>query len=851
MKKNPLIVSFLLLCCVVSTALARVLDDFNGEQKQGWEDFTFQPGFGVPFQEDGQLKFVQPAAGTSIFSASTKVSETFVLQEGRRIVFSVDVISTNGADAFAAVSFIPKASSVGQLAGYSVAKSATDFLLVKGINKYFYNEHVRPEIKNENITLVMELTVKNGSVRFVGRVLDKDNDNAVLFEQTAIDTPAADPLADGVDSPAAPYLGEGNFVLLCYQDDGTTQETYEVIYDNAEVYILDEVVVDDFNDNTKTQWEDFSFQEGFGIPTEAQGRFRFAQPAAGSSIFSASTKITPEFELVEGEQLQFRVDLVNTNGPDAFAVLSFIPISTHVSQLAGYSIAVSSSDVLLTKGINKYFYTEPLPEDARANNVRLALTLTVKEGNVIITGQILDIANNDAVLFEYTAVDTSGADSLASGTDDPAAPYLGRGRFALLCYQNGGVSQTTYEVTFDNAIAWRASQLPNAPPILTEVEPAPYRNFLPPTTQIRFKVTDDQPLEDDKISVTLNGQLYTASSGLTLDGQGETRTVSLGGLQSGIDYVAILRVEDVQGAVSEQVLRFDTFPEDSFVIEVEDYNFEGGRFWDNPVPIPEGSGPQDESYSLQYGYPGIDYHDTRTNYVDVPYRPSDTVRMARTLDYTRAKFGQAGGAEEYVFDYAVGDFQPGEWMNYTRTFPSGTYAVYLRQSVGNMDQYTCVLEEVTSDPSEENQTTRPLGTFRGFRTGFQYGNVLLTNAAGTEPVLLTLEGVKTLRLRQTATVASDAQVAQNYLVFVRQGTSAPPVGSLVITAVTTGPVSDEVILKWVSEPGKTYLIEVSPDLSSGSWAPLVPAYPSQGTETSFTDKLPEGTHVRFYRVSEP
>ena len=53
------------------------------------------------------------------------------------------------------------------------------------------------------------------------KVLDIENNNAVLFDQTSIDTPDADDFQTGADSPAAPFLGKpGNFVLLLYHNDG-------------------------------------------------------------------------------------------------------------------------------------------------------------------------------------------------------------------------------------------------------------------------------------------------------------------------------------------------------------------------------------------------------------------------------------------------------------------------------------------------------------------------------------------------------------------------------------------------------------------------------------------------------
>ena len=331
-----------ILCLVFNlSSSARVLDNFDDNTKTAWADFTFIPGFGIPVETDGQFKFNLPPVGQSIFSASTKTSETFTLQNGRTVEFRVDLVSGNGKDAFAVLAFIPTTSSAGTLAGYGFAKSTTDILITKGIGKYFYNENPASAIKNDNVTLVLSLTGQGTSVIITAKVLDKDNNNAVIFEKTVVDNAGADVLSDGTDSPAAPYFGAGNFVLYCYEDDGRTQGSYEVTLDNAEVFVLENSVLDNFDDNVKTAWADFTFIPGFGIPVEADGQFKFNLPPVGQSIFSASTKTSRTFDVVDGERLEFKIDLVSGNGKDAFAVLAFIPTSSSAGTLAGYGFAKS------------------------------------------------------------------------------------------------------------------------------------------------------------------------------------------------------------------------------------------------------------------------------------------------------------------------------------------------------------------------------------------------------------------------------------------------------------------------------------------------------------------------------
>src|SRR5262245_299440 len=251
----------------------RVLDNFDDNLKTDWQDFTFVPGLGLPSEANGQFQFVLPPAGRPIFTGSRKTSEEFELRNGRTIEFKVDLVEGIGPDSFAVLAFIPTANSLGTLAGYGLAKSTTDILITKGIGKYFYNENVAPPVKNVNVTLVLTLSAKGGSVTIRGSVLDKDNGNALLWEETVTDTPAADIMADGTDDPAAPYLARGHFVLYCYEDSGTSQPEYKVVYDNADVCVLDEAILDDFNDNTKTDWQDFTFVPGLGLPSETNSQF--------------------------------------------------------------------------------------------------------------------------------------------------------------------------------------------------------------------------------------------------------------------------------------------------------------------------------------------------------------------------------------------------------------------------------------------------------------------------------------------------------------------------------------------------------------------------------------------------
>jgi hypothetical protein len=770
---------------------ARVLDNFDAG-KSGWSDFTFNPALGPSFGDSGQLKLELPPVGQSIFIASQKTTELFELKDGRTVEYRIDVVEGGGSgqagkDSFAVLGFIPKANSPGTLAGYGLALSTTDVLITKGINKYFLTEGSVVNTRSQhpsvidNVTMVLNLSVSAGTVTIHAMVIDKD-DGTVLFDRTVLDTPAQDQLAAGNDD-APPYITSGYYSLYLYEDfdKNAPENPYKVYFDNAQVWVNDTSVLDDF-DSGKSGWGDFTFNPALGPSFGDSGLLKFELPPVGQSIFIASQKTTRLFELKEGDRNEFSVDVVEGGGTgqagkDSFAVLGFIPKANSPGTLAGYGLALSTTDVLITKGINKYFLTVGSVVNNRSqhpgviDNVTMKLNLEVIDGSVYIHAQVID-KDDGVVLFDHMVIDTPNEDQLAAGKDD-APPYITTGYYSLYLYEDfdRNAPENPYKVYYDNAIVSAPPVVENAAPLITSSAPAAFSNFLPAATDISFTAADDAALDDTKLSITLNGVAYTTANGLVVTGTGGNKTATLSGkLAADQNYAAVLSVIDAGGKSATSTLYFDTFTSSVIVVEAEDYNFDSGVYIDNPLVAAEGSGPDPSGYSLQVGTKLVDYFDTRgsANGTDTKYRTSDSVRMQHSLDLPRSKFTDAGGAEAFVFDYDVGDFVLGEWRNYTRNFPAGTYTVYLREALVNMSSGDTVLELVTSDASQPDQTTVSLGTFLGKLTGFQYRNFPLTDGNGN-PITVNLSGATTLRLRNLTSDLRDGGQFQNYMVFVRTG----------------------------------------------------------------------------------
>lgn len=787
-------------------AHARVLDNFNDNTKTDWEDKLLDPRVPPPLEAGEQFKIQIPqifvdASPEGLFTATVKTTEEFALAEGRTVEFSIDLVQGAGDDAYAVLAFLPNGYGPETTIGYALAKSANEILLVKAINYYFLDDDT-PEatVKHNNVKMVLSLAggLDAGGkpqVRITGRIIDNDT-GAVLWEQSRVDTEGADfgnegdLLSVGAQkpfiSPNPPSLGKGRFALYLYAiKRAPLEDDYFAVFDNAQTFVTETTALDDFNDNTKTDWEDKLLDPRVPAPLEAAQQFKIQIPqafvdASPEGLFTATVKTTRELEIREGERIELAIDLVEGAGDDAYAVLAFLPNGYGPETTIGYALAKSANEILLVKAINHYFIDDDTPAaTVKHANVKMVLALTGDTDSsgkpqVAITGRIIDNDTGD-VLWHVTKVDTDGADFgnegdlLSVGAQKPFIapnpPSLGKGRFALYLYAiKRAPLEDDYFAIFDNAAVAAPPSAANQPPAITDPAPANTANFLSATTTVvSFKATDDADLANDKLSITLNGTNYTIANGLSVSGTGGTKTASLSGkLAQNVDYTALFAVEDAGGLVATRTIRFDTFALDNDVIEVEDYNFDGGSYINKPVPIAEGWGPTPESYNNQVGVSEVDFHDTRTspNGANTMYRIYDPVRMRRSMDIVRKKFADAGGSDWFVFDYDVGDIAAGEWLVYTHDFAAGSYEVYLRESLLNMTSGESVLEQVTGD------TPKVLGSFLGSLSGFDYRNVPLTDGAGLSKTVLRLSGQTTFRMRHVTADPGDGGRFLNYMVFV-------------------------------------------------------------------------------------
>lgn len=331
--------------------------------------------------------------------------------------------------------------------------------------------------------------------------------------------------------------------------------------------------------------------------------------------------------------------------------------------------------------------------------------------------------------------------------------------------------------------------------------------WLSSSNALKFVVDSASPVELTNIAVQLNG---VTATNLVFGGTPTSRTVS-GTLAPNTVYTAIISVTNNLGLTARSTVNFDTFSASAYTWEAEDFDYDGGKFYDNP---------QIQAYFLLDATEGIDFHDS-TNGGSAIYR-STTLATEITSDTLRAGYDST-----VVRDHNIGYTTAGEWANYTRTYPSGKFNVYMRAARGDSGTGSMGLQLVTSGWGTANQTTEDLGRFTIPNTGawqtFQW--VPLQDAAGNLKTI-DLKGKTTLRL-------TDGGANVNFFMLT-------PALFIDMTPSQTG-----LNFTFGTQLGFNYTVQYTDNLSGGAWTELI-TFTGDGTVKSTS-----ATRVaapRFYRL---
>jgi len=328
----------------------------------------------------------------------------------------------------------------------------------------------------------------------------------------------------------------------------------------------------------------------------------------------------------------------------------------------------------------------------------------------------------------------------------------------------GGIGGSIW---FENA----SLTAPINPPVISMIYPDGLK-LLQSTNTLSFAASSTVPINAAGVNVVLDG--VDVSGSLVVTGAGTTNVnVSCTGLTLNRSHTAVITVTDTANLSAFSTVNFDTFTP-LFLWEAEDYDFGSGQFVNHPTP--SGSAAAGSYFGL-VGTEGVDFHDRDGNGTHA-YRSSDGMATESTTDQPRN--GAAPDFDVGWFDGAgftsgnsgLNNYDAGEWVNYTRDFPAGTYNIYGRVANGNGGNATIPLSKVVSGWGTSSQTTTELGAFRFAATGWgSYAYVPLTDKFGNR-IAMAISGTNTLRV----TAGSGGNL--NFFMLVAADTQQPTITSV-------------------------------------------------------------------------
>jgi len=185
----------------------------------------------------------------------------------------------------------------------------------------------------------------------------------------------------------------------------------------------------------------------------------------------------------------------------------------------------------------------------------------------------------------------------------------------------------------------------------------------------------------------------TSANGLTITGPSTNLNVSFPTTSNTL-YTVFMQVIDGNGVPISSTVSFDTIIP-TYTFEAEDFDWGSGQYIDNP---------QTNAYSGLDGTAEVDFH------VDSQHGGDYGARLGLTTESLNEKLRPQYNGTGFQ-DYDVGFNDGGNWGNYTRNYPAGTYNIYVRASDGNgngsADSGSMSL--VTSGLGTSSQTLSQLG----------------------------------------------------------------------------------------------------------------------------------------------
>jgi len=318
--------------------------------------------------------------------------------------------------------------------------------------------------------------------------------------------------------------------------------------------------------------------------------------------------------------------------------------------------------------------------------------------------------------------------------------------------------------------------------------------------------------------ITLNLDGNDVSANLVITGSTSVKNVVYPALLPNAIHVSIIAATNSLGHGIRVTNRFDTFNESNYMVEAEDFDYNGGQFIDPWSP---------DAYAGQGATTNIDFQHTTLTGEQFAYR-SDGIPEDKLLthDYLRQVFKDSFG-----IDYILTFFAGNDWANYTRVYPAGSYYVYGRFSGGGL--FSMYLDQVVSGAGTTAQVTRRLGKWSAVGKDYvTFDWVPLTDNGLVAPVAIKLNGLSTLR------ITTDGFCNPNFFMLV-------PATGIPLTTARSG---NNIVVSFPTQTGATYRVFYRTDLATGDWV-LLTSVLGDGSVKSVTEASTAAR--RFYKVVSP
>jgi hypothetical protein len=259
-RKMNLTLITLALAAGVSTASAQALvwsDNFDDGIPQGWIGASGPAGVGGAAETNyqavlwGSFNPTPPNAAADTYGCVLhSIPTSGPLPDQQTLEARVDLVAGSRNDAFAQLQLVwPEGPNTH---AYALIKDSDEIGLMKAWNggrALAFLFATNQPLKNVNVTLVLALKRVGSDLQIRTCVLDKDNGNAILFDQTVTDTPQSDPVlpsgsVHGVttvpDSAGTPWpvvSAPGSVELgLEWLDTNSASGPISVTFDNLAVW---------------------------------------------------------------------------------------------------------------------------------------------------------------------------------------------------------------------------------------------------------------------------------------------------------------------------------------------------------------------------------------------------------------------------------------------------------------------------------------------------------------------------------------------------------------------------------------------------------------------------------------